>query len=293
MTTATKAIAPIRRRKLAAAKPKPSTRRRTIAAVSGGALLAAGALVLLKTRTRLFEPKRPSVGRTILDVLTSPPTLIGFGGAVGLGLFRWQMGRLFAEQAIYNVESHVGPDEVEIRSYPPQVVAETVVQAETFRDALDKGFEVLADYIFGNNATGEEIEMTTPVTQTRQDLPKRDLPTDLTMNEDGSWLVRFKMPEGASLASLPSPLNHEVRLRALPARRVATLRYQGTFNDQETEQMQLRLLANLKTQGLKAAGEPGFAGYDAPWTLPFLRRNEAWVELQQYGQPAASPASVS
>ena len=99
------------------------------------------------------------------------------------------------------------------------------------------------------------------------------------MQEDGSWLVRFVMPNTYSLASLPSPLNHEVRLRALPARRVAALRYKGTFNGDDTEQMQLRLLANLKARGLKPAGTAGFAGYDAPSTLPFLRRNEAWVEL--------------
>ena len=55
--------------------------------------------------------------------------------------------------------------------------------------------------------------------------------------------------------------------------------YKGTFNGEDNEQMQLRLLANLKAQGLKPAGLTGFAGYDAPSTLPFLRRNEAWVEL--------------
>ena len=60
---------------------------------------------------------------------------------------------------------------------------------------------------------------------------------------------------------------------------MAALRYQGTFNADDSEQMQLRLLVNLKAQGLKPAGQTGFAGYDAPWTLPFLRRNEAWVEL--------------
>ena len=185
------------------------------------------------------------------------------------------MSRLFSEQATYDVETCVGPDEIEIRHYAPQVVAETTVRAENFREALDVGFATLAEYIFGRNATGEKIEMTAPVTQTRES--RRH--SDIAMNEDGTWLVRFVMPSSYSLASLPSPLNHEVRLRALPARRVAALRYSGTFNGEDSEQMQLRLLANLKTQGLKPAGETTFAGYDAPWTLPFLRRNEALVEL--------------
>jgi hypothetical protein len=28
------------------------------------------------------------------------------------------------------------------------------------------------------------------------------------------------------------------------------------------------------------AGEPFFLGYDAPWTLPVLRRNEVAVEVE-------------
>lgn len=248
--------------------------RKSIGLISAGALLAAaGAGLYVATQTDLLQRRRVSPARTVLDALTKPPAIIGLGAALGLGLFRWQMARLFSEQANYELETFVGPDDVEIRHYTPQTVAETTVRADTFRDALDIGFRVLAEYIFGHNSTGEHIEMTAPVTQIRE------RKTDLAMQQDGSYLVRFVMPGTHSLASLPSPLNHEVRLRALPARRVAALRYKGTFNGEDTEQMQLRLLANLKTQGLKPAGLTGFAGYDAPTTLPFLRRNEAWVEL--------------
>jgi hypothetical protein len=30
---------------------------------------------------------------------------------------------------------------------------------------------------------------------------------------------------------------------------------------------------------LNVTGEPVLAFYDPPWTLPFLRRNEIWLEL--------------
>ncbi len=250
--------------------------KRTIGLISAAAVVATGGLgLLLAKRTALLRRRRPSVARQVLEVVTSPPAIIGLSAAAGVALFRWQMARLFTEQTNYDLEKSVGADAVEIRHYSPQVVAETTVQAGNFREALDRGFQVLAEYIFGNNATGEHIEMTAPVTQMKAK------PGDVTMNEDGSWVVRFAMPASYSMASLPSPLNHLVRLRALPARRVAALRYRGTFNGQDAEQMQLRLLANLKAQGLKPAHEIGFAGYDAPWTLPFLRRNEAWVELAQ------------
>jgi len=273
----TKTVTRSRARKTPAVIEPEGMSKRSIGLISASAILASiGAGLYAAKRANLlpFTPKPPSAARSVLNVLTKPSVLIGLGAAAGLGLFRWQMSRLFSEQASYDVETCVGPDEVEIRHYAPQVVAETTVRTDTFREALDIGFATLAEYIFGHNATGEKIEMTAPVTQSREG--RR---SDIAMNEDGTWLVRFVMPGSSSLASLPSPLNHQVRLRAVPARRVAALRYSGTFNSEESEQMQLRLLANLKTQGLKPAGETTFAGYDAPWVLPFLRRNEALVDL--------------
>jgi hypothetical protein len=44
------------------------------------------------------------------------------------------------------------------------------------------------------------------------------------------------------------------------------------------------LLEAVERAGLRTRGEPEFAGYDPPTTLPFLRRNEVWIEL---GSPTA------
>jgi hypothetical protein len=37
----------------------------------------------------------------------------------------------------------------------------------------------------------------------------------------------------------------------------------------------------MQVKNLKSAGEPQFARYDAPWVLPFLRRNEVMFEVQE------------
>lgn len=55
----------------------------------------------------------------------------------------------------------------EIRQYDDLIVAETDVSGD-FGQSLRSGFEVLANYIFGNNAKREPISMTAPVTLERQ-----------------------------------------------------------------------------------------------------------------------------
>jgi len=53
---------------------------------------------------------------------------------------------------------------IEVRDYAPMIVAETEVPGER-REAIIKGFRLIADYIFGNNIAAEMVPMTGPVTQ--------------------------------------------------------------------------------------------------------------------------------
>jgi hypothetical protein len=62
--------------------------------------------------------------------------------------------------------------------------------------------------------------------------------------------------------------------------KAAALRYSGNlsaqkFNDKKTEL--LDLVGHLE---LRAVGEPFSAGYDPPWTVPFLKRNEVLVVIE-------------
>ena len=54
--------------------------------------------------------------------------------------------------------------DIEIRDYAPMIVAETEVTGER-REAISKGFRIIADYIFGNNTAAQKMPMTAPVTQ--------------------------------------------------------------------------------------------------------------------------------
>ena len=42
-------------------------------------------------------------------------------------------------------------NEIEIRQYPAYIQAEVVIDEKQYKSAIEKGFNVLAGYIFGNN----------------------------------------------------------------------------------------------------------------------------------------------
>lgn len=177
-----------------------------------------------------------------------------------LGL-RWQLARFFTEQPAYDVEEHIG--RLEIRRYHPTVTARTRVATSNYDWALQTGFKKLAGYIFGDNFNGEKLAMTAPVQ---------------TSDRDG-FVMSFVMPKGRSLATLPKPNDSEVELDEVPERRVAVLRFSGRYRGTDVHAHEDQLLKLVKQAGLVATSEPMFAGFDSPSTLPFLRRNEVWVEV--------------
>lgn len=204
------------------------------------------------------------------------------GPALALGLARWQLTRLFTKEPTHELERRIGA--LEVRRYAPLVRAETDVAGTSWDDALDAGFRRLARYIFGGNIARERLGMTTPVTsrsrRARGEGEKVAMTTPVTTHaRDGVHTIAFVMPEGRSIDDLPIPEDERVRIAEVPERRVAVLRFRGAYDGTRTAEKQRELLDLVRREGLVARGEPSFAGYDPPWTLPFLRRQEVWVEI--------------
>ncbi len=195
--------------------------------------------------------------------------------ASGIGAVAyWQFQRWFTEEPRFEVERVVG--RVEIRRYPALVRAETMLTGPA-NEAVNQAFRRLAGYIFGANESRTKIAMTAPVTQASEKLA---MSTPVTQSaEDAQWLVTFTMPKGRTLADLPIPRDPRVVLREVPARRVAVLRYSGGTSQERVREKELELRALLAREGLFATGAVISARYDPPTTLPFLRRNEVWLEL--------------
>ncbi|HEY4103079.1 MAG TPA: heme-binding protein [Polyangiaceae bacterium] len=189
------------------------------------------------------------------------------GAALGLGFARWQWSRFFIEQSKYTVEFRIG--NFEVRRYTPSARAETIVEGLPWKAALSEGFRRIAAYTFGQVQHGdkERIALTAPVTATVG-------PTEIATRT-----LTFTMPRHRLLSSLPTPKDNRVRLRYVPARRVAALRFRGRYGGNLPAKSRDELLARVRLAGLHALGEVTFAGYDPPSTLPWLRRNEVLVDL--------------
>jgi effector-binding domain-containing protein len=180
------------------------------------------------------------------------------------------------EQPKYAVLESEG--NIEVRAYDPTIVAEVEVHGERMQ-ALNQGFRLIADYIFGNNLSSKKVAMTAPVTQEAGEKIAMTAPVTQDGNGD-TWKVRFVMPAGYTLESLPKPGNQAVRLIPVPARKIVVIRFSGFNTDTNINSHREKLLRYIADHRLSVVGPATTAFYNPPWTLPFLRRNEIMFEMR-------------
>jgi len=168
---------------------------------------------------------------------------------------------------------------IELRDYAPMIVAETEI-AGSRESAINAGFRILADYIFGNNQAAQRVPMTAPVLQQTSEKIPMTAPV-MQQAERGAWRVRFVMPSRFTLETLPTPNNPAVIVREEPGRRLVVIRFSGRPVADLLRKQTGDLIAFIEARSLPVAGEPVYAFYDPPWTLPFLRRNEIMVEINR------------
>lgn len=169
--------------------------------------------------------------------------------------------------------------EYQIRAYPPLVLAETVVEAD-YSEAGSIGFNRLAGYIFGRNAARTQMPMTTPVFREPAGENIGMTAPVFQQAEGKRWTMAFVMPERYQFDTLPVPLDAQVTLKEIPAKKVAVLRYSGALNESAMQAQSQKLLAWLERQSLHPLSKPRSAAYDPPWTFPALRRNEVHVDIE-------------
>ncbi len=178
----------------------------------------------------------------------------------------------------------------ELRRYPAHLVAEVSVQG-SFEDAGNRAFRPLFDYITGQNESARSVAMTAPVVQETATSEKVAMTAPVVQVENGSGdqVVSFVLPSSMTLETAPVPANPNVRVREMPGRLAAAMRYSGRW----TEAGYRRRLAQLKTDmvrvGLHPGGTARFARFDPPFKPWFLRRNEVVQDLVTTDTDSSEP----
>jgi hypothetical protein len=177
----------------------------------------------------------------------------------------------------------------EVRMYQPYFVAE-------FRDEFDseskrnsESFSALAKYIgvFGKpeNEQGNAMAMTSPVIQNSPASGTAIAMTSpVVSGTAGGDYFQFVLPfEYTKIESIPRPLNNKIRIKAIPRRVLAVTTFSGSHNKNVCSEKFDKLYEAIKGKLIDPAATPqwSIAQYHPPFTLPFMRRNEVWVELSE------------
>lgn len=175
--------------------------------------------------------------------------------------------------------------EMEIRHYQSYLVAKTCVKG-SYKSSQNSAFRILAGYIFGGNEAQQKISMTGPVTHkpSQGDKGKQSLRApDSQASSDASspsWEMAFMMPAQFTRDSLPVPKDERVTFEEVPKQWVAVIKYSGIASQENNAKQARRLMDWLhELSDYHVESVPFFAGYDPPWTLPFLRRNEMMIQI--------------
>jgi effector-binding domain-containing protein len=172
---------------------------------------------------------------------------------------------------------------IEVRDYNAMIAAEVTTTGARY-EAINAGFRILAGYIFGGNTAQEKIAMTAPVIQEANDSQSVKIAMTAPVMQEISenhneWKVRFIMPPEYTLASLPIANDSHIKFLEMPACRTAVIRFSG-FNTDSNLNKHLTILMNwLNKNNIAPIGQPTYAFYNPPWTLPFLKRNEVIIKM--------------
>jgi len=191
------------------------------------------------------------------------------------------LGIRTAEEAPYVVIST--QDNIELREYSAYVTVETTVDAD-FKDAGNRAFRKLFDYISGENRARQNIDMTAPVIASEaatdgSESIEMTAPVVATSERSG-WRYAFVLPARYTIDNAPLPVSGDLRLVENKPKRVAVLTFTGSWRESNFKEQLDRLQDWIESNQLQSASLPRFAGYDPPWAIPFLRRNEIMIDIK-------------
>jgi DNA gyrase inhibitor GyrI len=185
------------------------------------------------------------------------------------------------EEAKYKVISK--QEEYSLREYEPVMVASVTIKDKDYSDAANQGFRILFKYIDGANIAQEKINMTAPVTS-QPDSQDISMTAPVFIQSDDKqkeeWTVSFVMPADFTIKNIPKPTDPLVKISQRPAMEVAVITFSGLLGEENIKENTSELEKWIQSKNFKLLGQPIIAGYNPPWTLPFLRRNEIQIQVK-------------
>jgi hypothetical protein len=182
----------------------------------------------------------------------------------------------------------------QIRRYSSRFAIETEYSVNG--DGNDSaGFRALAGYIGvggkPQNDGGQAVSMTAPVVTS--DVGKKiamTAPVVTNADTKKSKKMQFILPaEFDDLSKIPKPTNPNVTILELKPETGAVYTFSGSVNDRIAKEKLSKLVASLKkdigtTSDLdESKAEENYLlwQFHPPFTIPFLRKNEIWLELSE------------
>jgi len=180
----------------------------------------------------------------------------------------------------------------EIRRYSKYILAQVDVESD-FDDALRKGFEILAHYIFGGNKKRQQIPMTAPVSEESVSSPEKipmiapvtaeKIPMTAPVIEEQTgehvYRISFAMPSKYSLETLPAPEDKRITFKVVESRRTATIRFSGRINESLANKKIEELKTWLSGNNITKKSNFDVALYNPPFIPGIFRRNEIIVDI--------------
>ena len=182
------------------------------------------------------------------------------------------------EQAQYSVVEK--KKKYEVRLYPKHIVAQTTVAGDR-RTSLNNGFRIVAGYIFGGNEKKQSVAMTAPVVARESVSEKIAMTSPVVATKSGdSRIISFGMPRSYTLGTLPMPTDSRVKLVEIPEEKYAVMKFSWLATEKRVQRFERELAVALSIDHVETLGVVAYAGYDAPWTPPWMRRQEVLVKIK-------------
>lgn len=166
-----------------------------------------------------------------------------------------------------NQESEETPQEESIAMTAP------VVMTESSGGAAEK-VAMTAPVVMTDEAS-ENVAMTAPVVMSSDDNESPGL------DSTGGAMMKFLLPaKYKNVADAPIPTNDAVKLEMVADGRCdAVVSYSGDMGMSIARKKAMELIEQLKNDNIDVVGQWTFQGYNPPFTLPWLRRNEIHVPV--------------